>query len=567
MNKTILTLIFLALLTACSSSEKDSQDNNTEVIERLNKNIDEHHLDSALAIIDSLENAKVELDKDYDYWRATAYDFNWQYKVAAYYYQRSLETRKKPIENWEHYLTTIYQLSVMHINLDDIDKALNIAVKGVEICDSLRKSNPKEQYHNIYGWLIMQISYCQYRLQQYDEAKHNCLKSFEEISAEEDENTVNKMLLCMGISWQLYDTDNYQETFYWLDKAEQIHKELSKKNEPCLKDLLLEYNKQIANFRAILLIKQGKTDEAADAYESRTDTNMFKHPLNIETSVIYLMKAKRYQEALVMMDSLEKIKQKAGCKRVTFDCILEKMKPRYEANRKSGNTAEALNVADNICNALDSALTLQKRSDAAEFSVIYETQQKERALEQKEAEANIQFVIILSLILVLSIFSIALWRILAAQKKLLEKNRQLFETVQQIMAKEEQAEEWLEEQSENDLTATQKLYRQLIELMRTERPYTNSDLNRNDLARMLGTNYNYVAEAIRVCAEGKTVNEFIDDCRIRHAAQMIADTDEPMSIVSEMSGFQSRSHFNTLFRTKYKMTPTEYRAMAKTKQK
>ncbi|MBQ9410003.1 MAG: AraC family transcriptional regulator, partial [Bacteroidales bacterium] len=44
-------------------------------------------------------------------------------------------------------------------------------------------------------------------------------------------------------------------------------------------------------------------------------------------------------------------------------------------------------------------------------------------------------------------------------------------------------------------------------------------------------------------------------------------TDEPVGIISDLSGFSSRSHFNTLFREKFKMTPTEYRKVAMEKAK
>jgi AraC-like DNA-binding protein len=45
---------------------------------------------------------------------------------------------------------------------------------------------------------------------------------------------------------------------------------------------------------------------------------------------------------------------------------------------------------------------------------------------------------------------------------------------------------------------------------------------------------------------------------------MLSDSDEPVGLITEMSGFQSRSHFNTLFRERFKMTPSEYRKAAKT---
>jgi AraC-like DNA-binding protein len=90
-------------------------------------------------------------------------------------------------------------------------------------------------------------------------------------------------------------------------------------------------------------------------------------------------------------------------------------------------------------------------------------------------------------------------------------------------------------------------------------------LSRDSLAQMLATNYNAVAAAIRECADGQTIGDCLDDWRIRHAAQLVATTNDPVGLIVEQSGFSSRSHFNTLFREKFKMTPSEYRNIAKEK--
>ena len=97
-------------------------------------------------------------------------------------------------------------------------------------------------------------------------------------------------------------------------------------------------------------------------------------------------------------------------------------------------------------------------------------------------------------------------------------------------------------------------------------PHTDSSLNREKLARILGTNHMYLSDAIRDCS-GMTVGDFLDDHCILYAAQLLATTDEPVGIISDLSGFSSRSHFNTLFREKFKMTPTEYRKVAMEKAK
>lgn len=177
---------------------------------------------------------------------------------------------------------------------------------------------------------------------------------------------------------------------------------------------------------------------------------------------------------------------------------------------------------------------------------------------------RLYLVIIIGLTLFLTISAIALWYILSATRKLHEKNREIFDTIQLMVHQEIKMEDHLLNSSlAESETSTQKLYRQLIELMREKKPYTNSELTRENLAQMLGSNSRYVADAIRECSDGMTLSKYLDDWRIRYAAQMLTNTDKPVGIIADMSGFSSRSHFNTLFREKFKMPPTEYRKMAK----
>ena len=116
---------------------------------------------------------------------------------------------------------------------------------------------------------------------------------------------------------------------------------------------------------------------------------------------------------------------------------------------------------------------------------------------------------------------------------------------------------------EDRLTARQRLFARISDLMREQTPYTDSALKREDLARMLGTNYNNVADAIRECAGGQTLSEYLDNLRLKHAARLLTSLDESVGVISEMSGFQSRAHFYALFRDKFQMTPREYREAAR----
>ena len=225
---------------------------------------------------------------------------------------------------------------------------------------------------------------------------------------------------------------------------------------------------------------------------------------------------------------------------------------------KMGRSRDAYEQLARYTVLSDSLVQRERRSETLMWAQQMKTQEKEIQIREQQAEARMHWIAISCLILLLSGGLLALWRITVAHLRLKEKNRQLYETVQQMLQEQEKSLAPVE-----NLSASEQLYHKICQLMREQQPYTDGDLNREALAQMLGTNYNAVASAIKENADGQTLSEFLDDWRIRHAAALLRDTDEPMGLVAEMSGFRSRSHFNTLFREKFKFTPREYSKLAR----
>lgn len=232
---------------------------------------------------------------------------------------------------------------------------------------------------------------------------------------------------------------------------------------------------------------------------------------------------------------------------------------------KVGRYQDAYKVLNRRAVLADSMEQRILQQETLKFAQQMETQEKEMELMEKEAEGRLHFIIIISLSVLLTASIIFLWRIILAKKRLHEKNRQLYETIQQMMKKEEQRQLELSELPLDTLSASQQLYNRICRLMREKQLYTDSDLNRESLASELGTNYNVVAAAIRECANGQTIGDFIDDWRLRYAAAMLRDTNDAIGFIVEQSGFSSRSHFSSIFRDKFKMTPSEYRKVANEK--
>lgn len=100
----------------------------------------------------------------------------------------------------------------------------------------------------------------------------------------------------------------------------------------------------------------------------------------------------------------------------------------------------------------------------------------------------------------------------------------------------------------------------LERFMDSEKPYLNANLSLNQLARGLGVAPRELSLLIN---RGFHQNffDFVGDYRLRHAAQLLDRRDEAKTVLEVMleAGFNSKSVFNTAFKEKTGLTPTQYR--------
>jgi AraC-like DNA-binding protein len=248
---------------------------------------------------------------------------------------------------------------------------------------------------------------------------------------------------------------------------------------------------------------------------------------------------------------------------MTFENIASRLSPRYSAYRKAGRNGDAIVIADSISAAIDSALVWQKKNDASELAIIYQTHEKELALEESEAKTTVYRILAVTTFLVCGFIVYLFWRAVKYNKVLFEKNRRLVVEKEQREREEQQAVELLKSEPEGQLTPNQQLFRRICDLMDSpERIYTDTDLDRLRLAQLLGTNEHYITDAISACANGKSVSGFLNDYRLRYASHLLTTTDNSATLIAELSGF-SRSSFFRIFSDAYGMSPSDYRKVAK----
>ena len=190
--------------------------------------------------------------------------------------------------------------------------------------------------------------------------------------------------------------------------------------------------------------------------------------------------------------------------------------------------------------------------------------QRERQAETlKYAQQIVYRILAFSLLAIMLVIFMALWRLALAHRRMFVKNRELYELIQREQLREVRDIQRIVRQPEKERTPNEQLFLRLVELMKKKQPYTDADLNRDTLAAMLGTNHRYIDDAVHECSDSPSTKAFIDGYRVDHAARLLTSTDDSIALIAEMSGFANRTTFNEQFRSRYKMTPSEYRRASK----
>ena len=491
---------------------------------------------------------------------ASEYDMAGQMRLAELYYRRAYELLKDdPTQAWLIYGDAGYRYACMLQQRGDIEGALTVVN---EIMD--KAEGQKDFPTAVRTGLLSLMAQCQLHLAMPEAAKQTFSKAYENeltILGGEEKGNFNLAIMCSNIFYSFFVIGEYDEAEKWLGRYER---EVLACEKLGIGDstLIEEHKGSLALYKAQYLLATGHAGEAAAVYAAIPRSRIFMAG-NILDATGYLMAAGRYDEAAYWYDQLDSTFLTTIDSKMTFDNIASYLSPRYSAYRMVGRTADALVMADSINAAIDSALVHQKKSDAAELAVIYQTHEKELALEESETRSTIYLILAIGLAVILVLIACLLLRVHKYNKVLAAKNRGLYEQVLQLERAEAEQREQMEAQPVETLSLSQQLYCRLCELMKNPDVYTNAETNHDTLARLLGTNRTYLNEALHDCA-GLTPADFINQYRIRHAARLLATTDSPIGLIIEQSGITNRATFSRLFREHYSMTPSEFRQAAGT---
>ena len=545
------------MMAACSQSSETQDDGKAKAAwQRYYEAYGAKDLNRALTVIDSMETEKIVSPPRANHLRGLVYDQGWQMKIAEQFYKKSYQGyASDPSQDWGTYADAGYRWACLRFRRGDTEGATSV------ITELLHQAKENEAFPKVQeSALLMLMADIHLELHQYDEAKLTGQKAYEVIEQYIDNGNgreLDVVWASMNISHIYHTSGDTEGAMLWLDRCSQglAH---AKQGDSLI---IEEWKGRVALKRALCQIESGHAAEAAATYAAIPRSRLME-PIGYREAADYLMAAGRYDEAAEWYERIDSTYVATDGAKMTFDIIATRFSPCYMAYRKAGRNADALVLADSVSAAIDSALVWQKENDASELAVIYQTHEKELALNDARAETRIHRVLLAAAVLVLLLIGYLFVRARKYNKVLLEKNRRLLVEIEQREREEQQNIELLKAEPEDLLTAEQQLFRRICDLMDgPDHIYTDSDLDRNRLAQLLGTNEHYVTDAISACTNGKSVNGFLNEYRLRYAARLLATTTDAMVVIAELSGF-SRSSFFRIFSDAYGMSPSDYRKVA-----
>ena len=550
----------LTMVASCTHCGETKDDEKAKAAwQRYYEAYDAKNLNRALAVIDSMETEKMVSTPEADHLRGLVYDQGWQMKIAEQFYKKSYQGyASDPSQDWGTYSDAGYRWACLRFRRGDTEGALSV------ITSLLHQAEGNEAFpKNLKSALLMLMAEIQLQLHQYNEARLTGQKVYEaklQNAKHESRTGWGMAWAYMNISDIYYKTGDTEGAMAWLDRCAQGLELAEQEHIDSL--MIEEWKGHVALKQALYLLESGHAAEAQATFAAIPRSRLME-PIGYREAADYLMAAGRYDEAADWYERIDSTYLATDGAKMTFDIIATRLSPRYTAYRKAGRNADALVLADSVSAAIDSALVWQKQNDAAELAVIYQTHEKELALNDARSETRIHRLLLVAAVLVILLIGYLFWRTRRYNKELLEKNRRLLAEIEQREREEQQTIELLKAKPEDVLTAEQQLFRRICDLMdSSDHIYTDTNLDRSRLAQLLGTNEHYVTDAISSCADGKSVNGFLNEYRLRYAAHLLATTTNAVAVIAELSGF-SRSSFFRIFSEAYGMSPSDYRKVAK----
>ena len=555
-------ILFSAVLAfaACTKPDRSEEAKKLklELQEMLYKNPEQ-----ALARVDSAEQAGLFSAATANLIRVNLYGSMGQMRLALFYGEQITNVPELKKEGDTYYSALLMLIGLLERN-GEYGKAIRLSDEMIADVENERKqggglSGISEQVAlRVKSRALTFKGDCEYHLEHPDEAERFYLEGIDlmmdGVKHPDDYWVIDPLLISI-----IETTEFYLEQ----GKAEKALALVAKGDTALARlDRCPNVPSYVHNYRHNNITVLQAMVYAANDQHDKAETLYLKHRQAENPSVYdigadarYLAMTGRYDEAIRLFRQADSLHlAKGGAINTVY--IKNYLMNQYETLQKAGRKDDVLALADRMRQLTDSIHLQERKIDVEQQEEI---RQKETEITNRRQSLLVYRILAVAAFIICGFIVYLFWRATQYNKVITEKNRRLVAEIEQREREEQQAIEQLKAEPEEQLTAEQQLFRSICNLMDSpDHIYTEADLDRYRLAQLLGTNEHYVTDAISACANGKSVNGFLNDYRLRYAAHLLATTNDSVALIAELSGF-SRSSFFRIFSDSYGMSPADYR--------
>lgn len=423
-RKLLICFSTLLLLTACQ--HKNTIPVGPSVTDSIiNEAAAKKDYERVLLIADSLEETGDMTHMEADLKRGWAYHkMRWLTKAEKYYRKVITSSRHSAADEKAYQNAAAHLADLLYIK-HDYEGSLRVATPVIEELDE--KGTGIDEAMSL---LLTCVGRCQMKQGNIEEASNTFERAYLcnlRVSKANPTgiNMKNAVIHTTNIAIRFLNPQSLNIAAMWLTRTEKLLDQFA--NTPSADEQFInEYHARLHIYKAYSFQHTGHSEKAQEEYEAFTKSDYARSDDGMSDACEYLIAAHRYDEAADNLRELDRM-MKSWNYKPTLDNIQEYMLNKYKANWGAGRTDSANAVARQICNALDSAITWQKNSDANELAIIYETHQKENIIEQQKADLNRSHSIVVgtAAVLIAIFFIIYVVSRRRAMRRLAEKNEQL----------------------------------------------------------------------------------------------------------------------------------------------
>ena len=432
MRKLLYLVVLLVAVVACQEKQQQEQRTSQSTIDSITSAaILSQSIDRAIAVIDSFENTG-----DLSYIlaarrRGEAYlQYNMLDEAGRSFRKATTNTIPKDGQDSISYITCICNLAQLYAMQGNYGELLSTAVPMMETLNTMTP-NPKfvSHFHFLKMMLHMYLGYAQGKLDRDADAQKSYDAAYESLKEMRKLDTTwgqeyNCMSVLHNITLFNEEQKNYEKMAYWLARTDSLVQHFYERE-----DAPEAYRNKVKNSlngdHMTLALAQNKPEEAERYYELFKNS---EHSQNVEGRyrlIKFLIATHRYAEAAdafpgTLNDMVKKFNLEPSYE------LLEMLTKKFEANMKAGRKDSAYATAAFVLENLDSAITHEKRGEAAKLATIYETKQKDEEIAQQQIELNRQkiFALMIAMGLITAFFIIYTWFRRRAARRMAEMKAQ-----------------------------------------------------------------------------------------------------------------------------------------------